>query len=90
MVYSYLTYPDDTEVTYGDMLADGTVKVYIERPNDDGGFDSAVCYLPNTELREVRGFSLFDTLFLTKMLRDNAKTIMEYSREGSSADAAAI
>ena len=46
MMYPYLTLNDDTEITHSEMKADGSVKVYIETPDDEGGFHSAVCWLP--------------------------------------------
>ena len=40
-MYPFLTLNDDTEITHSEMKANGTVKVYIETPNDDGGFSNA-------------------------------------------------
>ena len=82
MMYPYLTYPDYTEVTYSDIQKDGTVKVYIERPNKDGDFDSAECILPDEELKNVKGFSLFDKAFLEEMISDNKNTIMDFAANG--------
>ena len=32
MKYPYMTLPDETEITHGDIREDGTVLVYIETP----------------------------------------------------------
>ena len=34
MMYPFMTLNDDTEITHSEMKIDGTVKVYIETPND--------------------------------------------------------
>ena len=46
MMYPFMTLNDDTEITHSEMKIDGTVKVYIETPNDTGGFHHATCWLP--------------------------------------------
>ena len=40
MKYPYMTLPDETEITHGDIREDGTVEVYIETPVD-WGFNNA-------------------------------------------------
>ena len=54
MKYPYMTLPDETEITHGDMRDDGTVLVYIETPVD-GGFNSAYCVLPSYECSRIQG-----------------------------------
>ena len=46
MMYPFMTLNDDTEITHSEMKIDGTVKVYIETPNDTGRFHHATCWLP--------------------------------------------
>ena len=36
MMYPYMTFSDDTEVTHSPIKDDGTVKVYIETPTNTG------------------------------------------------------
>ena len=38
MMYPFMTLDDDTEIIHSDMLPDGRVKVYIERPDEKYGF----------------------------------------------------
>ena len=45
MMYPYMTFNDDTEVTHSQMLEDRSVKVYIETPVE-GGFKNLTCLLP--------------------------------------------
>ena len=56
MKYPYMTLPDETEITHGDMRDDGTVLVYIETPVD-GGFNSAYCVLPSYECSWIQGYT---------------------------------
>lgn len=48
MMYPFLQLDVQTEIVHSDMLSDGSVKVYIEKPVD-GGFHSAACCLPRYE-----------------------------------------
>lgn len=41
MLYSYLEFPDGTQIAYSNVCEDNTVEVRVERPVD-GGFDTAV------------------------------------------------
>ena len=45
MMYPYMTLNDDTEITYSERYPDGKVKVYIETPDETGGFHDAICWL---------------------------------------------
>lgn len=45
MRYPYMTFDDDTEVTHSTIEKDGTVRVSIETPTEDG-FKSLICTLP--------------------------------------------
>lgn len=57
MMYPFLTLDDGTEIVHSDMRPDGTVKVYLEKPDAADGFHHAVCYLPGYRWEEVYGFS---------------------------------
>ena len=41
MMYPFMTLNDDTEITHSEMKPDGKVKVYIETPDNIGGFHNA-------------------------------------------------
>ena len=45
MMYPFMTLNDDTEITHSEMKPDGRVKVYIETPDDFGGFRNVTCWL---------------------------------------------
>lgn len=43
MMYPFLTLDGDTGITHSEMHPDGSVKVYIETPDERGGFHDATC-----------------------------------------------
>lgn len=88
MMYPYLTLNDDTEITHSEMKDDGSVKVYIETPDQIGGFHSAVCWLPQYRWEEVNGYSDSEMHFFNDLIRNNAHLIMEFSRDGGILNAA--
>lgn len=57
MMYPFMTLDDDTEIVHSEMLPDGRVKVYIEKPDAKDCFHSAVCYLPDYTWEQISGFS---------------------------------
>lgn len=57
MMYPFLTLDDNTEIVHSNLLADGRVKVYVEKPDAKDGFHSATCYLPDYEWCSVCGFT---------------------------------
>lgn len=82
MMYPYLTLNDDTEITHSEMKADGTVKVYIETPDETGGFKNAVCWLPEYKWEDIHGYSESEMEFYKELIRKNAHLILEFSKEG--------
>ena len=54
MMYPFLTLDDNTEIVHSEMRPDGTVKVYLERPDAELGFRHATCYLPSYTWRTWR------------------------------------
>lgn len=89
MMYPYMTLNDDTEITHSQMLEGGKVKVYIETPNDSGGFCDATCYLPDYTW-DVHGYTDAEMAYFKKLVRNNAHLIMEFSREGGVLNASAV
>ena len=87
MMYGYMTLSDETGIAHSEMKEDGTVKVYFEQPVE-GGFKSAVCWLPDYRWENIEGFSEADVARLDKTLRNNAHLIMEFAQEGGFANAA--
>ena len=57
MTYPFLTLDDQTEIVHSKLLEDGSVKVYIEKPDAKDGFHYATCFLPEYRWEDVFGFS---------------------------------
>ena len=81
MMYPFLQLNDQTEIVHSQMLDDGSVKVYIEKPVD-GGFQSAVCFLPEYKWQEINGFEEADIQNYQDLLESVAHLIIQFSREG--------
>ena len=57
MVYPFLTMDDHTEFVHSERFADGTMKIYIEKPDPTDGFHSASCIIPYFKWENIHGFS---------------------------------
>ena len=57
MMYPFLTLDYSAEIVHSEMRPDGTVKVYVEKPDAQDGFHSAVCILPGYQWQDITGFS---------------------------------
>ena len=82
MMYPFLTLDDGTEIVHSQMLADGQVKVYLEKPDINDGFHHATCYLPGNEWTEVFGFSERDMARYRKIVENMKQLILEFSQKG--------
>ena len=81
MMYPFLQLEDNTEIVHSEMLDGENVKVYIERPVD-GGFCSAVCYLPQYDWVDISGFSREDIKQFQELLESTAHLIFRFAKEG--------
>lgn len=54
MMYPFMTLNDDTKITHSEMKPDGRVKVYIETPDDFGGFHNATCWFPDYKWENIK------------------------------------
>ena len=82
MMYPFMTLNDDTEITHSEMKPDGKVKVYIETPDNFGGFHSATCWLPEYKWENIDGFSPEDIQYFQELLESVAHIILQLAREG--------
>ena len=88
MMYPYLTLDDETEITHSEMKEDGSVKVYIETPDENGGFHSAVCWLPQYKWEQIQGYTESEMVFFKELVRNNAHLMIEFSQDGGVLNAA--
>ncbi len=82
MMYPFMTLDDNTEVVHSEMLSDGRVKVYFEKPDAQDCFHSAVCYLPSYEWQQISGFSKEEIKKYQNYLESVAHLILQFSKEG--------
>ena len=82
MMYPFLTLDDNTEIVHSDMLTDGKVKVYIEKPDEKDCFHHATCYLPDYEWLDISGFTSTEIERYKEIIESTAHLIMEFSKEG--------
>ncbi len=82
MMYPFLQLDDGTEIVHSDMLPNGEVKVYIEKPDAVDGFHHAVCFLPGYRWEDVSGFSPEEVQRLQEVLESTAHLIIEFSQQG--------
>ena len=78
MMYPYMTFHDGTEVTHSQILGDGSVKVYIETPVEDG-FRNLTCWLPKYEY-ENHGYNESELAHWKKFIQNHAHRIMVLDR----------
>ena len=82
MMYPFLTLDDQTEIVHSEMREDGTVKVYMEKPDEQDCFHYATCYLPEYRWDDVFGFTEKEMNHLHDVIESTAHLILEYSKEG--------
>lgn len=82
MMYPFITLEDETEVVHSEMLPDGKVKVYFEKPDEKDGFHHATCYLPSYQWEDIYGFNAQELKELQEFVESAAHLIIEFSQEG--------
>lgn len=82
MMYPFMTLNDDTEIVHSEMKEDGTVKVYIETPDEKDGFHNMTCFLPSYEIVENNGYSSEEVDKFMEIIKSTAHLIIEFSKEG--------
>ena len=90
MMYPFLTLDDSTEIVHSEMRLDGSVKVYMEQPNEKDGFHYATCYLPDYRWEDIFGFSDAEIARYQEVIRSTAHLILQFSQEGGFENAASF
>lgn len=90
MLYPFMTLNDQTEIVHSEILERNgaeAVKVCIEKPIE-GGFHSAVCYLPDYSWENIQGFSQKEIAEFQELLESVAHIIIGLAGEGGLDNAA--
>ena len=90
MMYPFMTLDDEAEIVHSEKRPDGSVKVYIEKPDAEDGFHHMTCYLPGYRMEDIYGFSNAEVDRYMEVIRSTAHLIMEFSEEGGFENAACL
>lgn len=90
MMYPFLTLDDGTEIVHSEMRPDGSVKVYLEKPDAQDCFHHATCYLPSYTWEDVFGFTPEEMARFQEVIQSTAHLILEFSQEGGFDSAASF
>ena len=90
MMYPFLTLDDNTEIVHSEMHKDGTVKVYIEKPDAKDCFHHATCYLPGYRWEDIFGFSNDEIAKYQEIIESTAHLILQFAQEGGFDNAAGV
>ena len=90
MLYPFLQIDGDTEIVHSDMLPNGEVKVYVEKPDVKDGFHHASCFLPSYRWEDVKGFSTKEIDRYQEVIESTAHLIMEFAQTGGFENAAGL
>ncbi|MBQ8086402.1 MAG: hypothetical protein IJ232_09890 [Lachnospiraceae bacterium] len=82
MMYPFMQLDDEAEIVHSEMLDDGRVKVYVEKPDEKDGFHNMTCYLPDYSIEELYGFSNAEKDRYMEVIHSTAHLIMEFAQEG--------
>ena len=82
MMYPFLQIDGDTEIVHSDMLPNGEVKVYIEKPVAMDGFNLASCFLPEYRWENINGFTDEEMKRYQEVIESTAHLIIEFSQQG--------
>lgn len=82
MMYAFLTLNDGTEIVHSETKADGSVKVYIEKPDENDGFHHMTVYLPYYRQEEIFGFSKEEVDRYMEIVRSTAHLIQQFAAQG--------
>ncbi len=90
MMYPFLQLDDSTEIVHSEMLPNGEVKVYVEKPDAKDGFHHATCFLPGYRWEDVQGFTAAEIAYYQQVIESTAHLILEFSKQGGFENAASF
>lgn len=82
MMYPFLTLDDSAEIVHSEMRPDGTVQVYVEKPDAEDCFHSGTCIIPGYRWENVRGFTQPELSRYEEVIRSTAHLILQFAQEG--------
>ena len=82
MKYPFLTLDDETEIVHSEMLPNGKVEVYIEKPDEKDCFHNASCFIPGYEWKSINGFSDAEIKKYQDIIESTAHLILDFAQKG--------
>ena len=82
MKYPFMTLDDETEIVHSEMKSDGSVEVYIEKPDEKDCFHNMTIILPQYRIENIVGFSEDEVEHYKDIVRSTAHLILEFSQVG--------
>ena len=82
MMYPFMTLDDGTEIVHSEMRSDGSVKVYMEKPDEKDGFHYASCWLPEYRWEDIFGFKNEEIEKYREIIASTAHLILQFAKEG--------
>lgn len=90
MTYPFMTLSDHTEITHSEVRPDGSVAVYVEKPDKNDCFHSGTCTLPGYRWNDVQGFTVEELERYEDVIRSTAHLIIEFAQDGGFAHASGL
>ena len=90
MMYPFITLDDQAEIVHSEKKTDGTVKVYVEKPDEKDCFHHMTCFLPGYRIEDVFGFTEMEVEHYMDVIRSMAHLILEFSEEGGFENASGL
>jgi hypothetical protein len=78
-MYPFLQIDGDTEIVHSEMLPNGEVKVYVEKPDSKDGFHNATCFLPSYRWEDINGFTVDEIARYQDMIEFSVHLITVFS-----------
>ncbi len=88
MMYPFMTLNDKTEIVHSEMKPDGSVKVYMETPDEKLCFKHAACYLPSYQWEDVMGYTSEEIAYFQEVIESTAHLILRFAQDGGVLNAA--
>ena len=80
MINKFMTTEDNAEIVHSELKEDGTVMVYVEKPDIKDCFHHMTCSIPSYSIKEVFGFSEEETQRYMDVIKANSHLIIESSK----------
>ena len=82
MIYKFMTTEDNAVIVHSELKEDGTVMVYVEKPDIKDCFHHMRCSIPSYSIKEVLGFSEEETQRYMDVIKSTSNLILEFSKHG--------